>query len=151
MTDEHPGQEPEPELSRPPGMAEEDHDDAAVLEGAGDFTSGEGLVAFSGILILGVWLIFSILTTEYYIAHMLFLLSALAAIVPRLDRANTERVHSVGVIMKVLGYGIALMGLVALIEDVRFEAFDEIWALLGGLITYAAAVMAFIGARQIKI
>jgi hypothetical protein len=61
-----------------------------------------------------------------------------------------ERLHPVPVIMKALGYGIAFMGLVALVEDIRFEAFDEVWAIIGGVITYAAAVAAFIGARQIE-
>jgi hypothetical protein len=147
MTDESypPGDQVTPEP-----MPADEHDTAKVLEGAGDFTSGEGLVAFAGMAIVAVWVIFSILTTEYFIAHVLLILSVTAAVTPRLDRSKVERLHPVPVIMKALGYGIAFMGLVALVEDIRFEAFDEVWAIIGGVITYAAAVAAFIGARQIE-
>ena len=141
MTDEQQGM----------GPTEDPHDEADVLQGAGEFTSGEGLVAFAGVIIVAVWLIFSILTTEYFLGDLLLILGVIAAVVPRINRGKVESVHKVAVIMKVVGYGIAVMGLVALIEDVRFEAYDEIWAVIGGVITYAAAVMAFVGARQIDI
>jgi hypothetical protein len=150
MTDESHGIDPIEEPTPPPGMPEVAHDDQAVLEGAGDFTSGEGLVAFAGIVIVAVWLIFDIIATEYFLGHVILLLGAVAAVVPRLDRVKVERVHPVAVIMKTVGYGVAVMGLVALVEDVRFEAYDEVWAVLGAVITYGAAVMAFVGARQIE-
>jgi hypothetical protein len=52
--------------------------------------------------------------------------------------------------MKIVGYGIAIMGVVAFAEDARFGVYDEVWAVFGAVITYIAAVAAFIGARQIQ-
>lgn len=149
MTDEH-GMNTAPEPTPPPGMAEP-HDDSSVLEGAGDFTSGEGLVAFAGMVIIAVWIIFSILATEYFISFLTLLLATAAAVLPRLDRSDVERVHPLPVVMKVLGYSIALLGIFTVVEDIRFEALDEVWAIIGGVITYGASIMAFVGARQIKI
>jgi len=153
MTDETHGMDPieEPVPSPDPVTPAEAHDEKSVLAGAGDFTSGEGLVAFAGMVILAVWVIFAILATEYFLGFHFLLLSTAAVILPRVDRATVERVHPLPVIMKVLGYAIAILGVFLLVEDIRFEAYDEIWAVLGALITYAGCVMAFIGARQIKI
>lgn len=144
MTDESHGMEPVEE----PGVPVEGQ--AAIADGAGDFTSGEGLVAFAGIIVIAVWVIFSILATEYFIGSLLILLSVTAAVAPRLNRGTVERVHPLPLVMKMVGYAIAIVGVYTLVEDIRFEYLDEVWAVIGGLITYAAAVMAFIGARQIK-
>ncbi|MGD2043741.1 MAG: hypothetical protein PVJ28_08835 [Acidimicrobiia bacterium] len=135
----------------PPGMPTEDHDEATVLAGAGDFTSGEGLVAFAGIVIIAVWLIFSIIVTEYFISWLMLSLAVAATLLPRLNRETVERVHALPVLMKVIGYAIALIGVFALVEDLRFGEYEDIGDILGALATYAAAVMAFLGARQIKI
>lgn len=151
MTNEHEGQEPGAEQFRPPGMQHDEHDDSSVLEGAGDFTSGEGLVAFAGMVVIAVWVIFSILVAEYFVLFLALMLAIAAVLIPRLDRAKVERVHPLPVIMKTLGYGLALHGAMVLVEDIRFEQLDEVLAVIGGLIYYASAVMAFIGARQIEI
>ncbi len=148
MTNE---QEPGAKPSRPPGMEPEERDDSAVLEGAGDFTSGEGLVAFAGMVVLAVWVIFSILATEYFVSFVGVLLAVAAVLAPRLDRATVERVHPLPVIMKTVGYGLAILGVIVLVEDIRLGFLDEVLTVVGGLIYYAAAVMAFIGARQIEI
>lgn len=151
MTDEHESQEPGADGSPPPGMQPNEHDGASVLEGAGDFTSGEGLVAFAGMVVIAVWVIFSILVTEYFVSFVGLMLAVVAVVAPRLDRASVERVHPLHVIMKTVGYGMAILGLIALVENIRFEHLDEVWAVIGGLIYYAAAVMGFVGARQIEI
>ncbi len=144
MTDESHRTEPIPEPT--PGDERDN-----VLEGAGDFTSGEGLVAFAGMVVIASWIIFSIMAREYFFEFSILLLALAAAILPRVDRATLERVHPLPVLMKTLGYAIAILGVFTLFEDVRFGILDEVWAVIGGLITYAAAVMAFIGARQIEI
>lgn len=158
MTDEYPRDPsqptPPPEPAPPPPQTErpdDEHDTEAVLAGAGDFTSGEGLVAFAGILIVAVWVIFSIIVAEYFISWLMLSLAVAAAALPRLDRDKVDAVRPLPVLMKVIGYSIALIGVFALVEDVRFEEFQDIGDILGGLGTYAAAVMAFIGARQIKL
>jgi len=157
MTDEYPRDPMEPPaepVRQPPPPSPDpvdEHDTEEVLAGAGDFTSGEGLVAFAGIVIIGVWLIFAIILSEYGIDWLMLSLAVAAAVLPRLDRDKVERFHSLPMLMKVIGYAIALIGVFALISDVRFEEFQDIGDILGGLGTYAAAVMAFMGARQIKI
>jgi hypothetical protein len=149
MTDERPGMET-PEEPTPPGRHGDEHDDAKVMAGAGDFTSGEGLVAFAGIVIVVVWVIFSIIVAEYFIAWLMLALAVAAAVLPRLNRGTVEKFHPLPTLMKVIGYAIALIGVFALVEDLRFDEFNDIGDILGGLVTYAACVMAFIGARQIK-
>lgn len=128
-------------------------DDQAVLEGAGDFTSGEGLVAFAGMVVVAAWIIFGVLANTYWVAWLALVPAIAAVLLPRLDRANVERIHPLPLLMKVLGYAIALVGLLTIIEDVRFAGsqLDEIFEIIGALVTYAGFVMAFFGARQIEV
>lgn len=151
MTDENQGQEPESGLSRPPGMPGEEHDDNAVLEGAGDFTSGEGLVAFAGIVLVLDWLIFGVIANDYWVGWLALVPGVAAAMLPRMKRENVERFHPLPLLMKLSGYLIALIGIFSVIEDIRFagNVFDEVLGVIGALVAYAAFVMAFIGARQI--
>lgn len=142
--------DPTPPPDMPPGMPPE-HDDAAVLEGAGDFTSGEGLVAFAGMIVIAVWVIFAIILNEYFINWLMLVLAVAVAVLPRVDRGQVEKLHPLPVLMKVAGYGIALIALVELISNVRYGVLDNIADILAGLATYAAGLMAFVGARQIKI
>ena len=160
MTDERmsesAGDEPDPppqsqQPTHQSGMPAEEHDETAVPEGAGDFTSGEGLVAFAGIVIIAVWVIFSIIVTEYFISWLMLTLAVAATFLPRINREAVERMHPLPVLMKVIGYAIALIGVFALVEDVRFGEYEDIGDILGALGTYAAAIMAFMGARQIKV
>lgn len=146
----NPGDIPPSQPGPPPGMPDE-HDDAAVLEGAGDFTSGEGLVAFAGMVVIAVWLIFSIILDEYYIDWLMLILAVAAVALPRIDRGKIEAFHPLPVLMKLTGYGIALIALLELISNLRYGVLDNLGDILGGLLTYAAGAMAFVGARQIKI
>lgn len=127
-------------------------DDAAVLEGAGDFTSGEGLVAFAGMVLVAVWLIFGVLANTYWVAWLAVVPAIAVVLLPRLDRASVERYHSLPLLMKALGYLIAVVGILTVIEDIRFasSALDEIFEIVGALAAYAGYVMAFMGARQIE-
>jgi hypothetical protein len=151
MTDDHRGHEDESELSRPPGMPEEEHDDAAALEGAGDFTSGEGLVVFAGIVLLLVWVIFDFIADAYPMDNLVPVLGALALILPRLDRDTVEKVLPLPVLMKITGWAIFLIGVVELLGDFRAGIFDDFGAIIGALAAYAGYGMAFIGTRQIEI
>lgn len=149
-----PAQQPTPPQSqepRPPPDMPVEHDDAAVLEGAGDFTSGEGLVAFAGMVVIAVWVIFAIILNEYFINWLMLVLAVAAAVLPRVDRDQVEKLHPLPVLLKVAGYGIALIALVELISNIRYGVLDNVASILAGLITYVAGLMAFVGARQIKI
>lgn len=147
MTDESHGIDPVEEVPAPI----ERHPEPTVTSGAGEFTSGEGLVALAGYLIIAIWVIFSILATEYFVFFLPLMLAIAAVVLPRVNRDSVARVAPLNVVMKVLGYAIALHAVLVLVEDVRFERLDEVWAVIGGIIYYAAGAMAFIGARQIKI
>lgn len=128
-----------------------DHDDAAVLEGAGDFTSGEGLVAFAGMVLLAVWVIFDLIADTYGMDNLVPVVAAVALLLPRLDRDRVERIQPLPVLMKLAGWALVLLGIVDLLIDVRFGFYDTIGGIIGALAAYAGYVMAFLGARQIEI
>ena len=94
--------------------------EAAVTEGAGDFTSGEGVVAFAGIVLVVDWLIFGVIANDYWVAWVALVPAIAAVLLPRLDRAGVERYHPLPLLMKALGYTIAIVGVLAIVEDIRF-------------------------------
>ena len=149
MTDESRDRDPN-EGSPPPRPSTDDHDDAAVLEGAGDFTSGEGLVAFAGMVLLAVWVIFDIIVDEYGMDNLVPVLATVAILLPRLDRAKVERLLPLPMAMKLTGWAIVLIGIVEVIIDVRFNAYEDFAGIIGALGAYAGYAMAFVGARQIS-
>ena len=130
---------------------DEEREEPMMFEGAGDFTSGEGLVAFAGMIILAVWFIFDFLIDNYPMDNTIAVIAALAIILPRLDRAKVERFHALPVLMKIIGWALAIFGLIEFIVEVRFGQLDEFGIVVAALIAYAGYVMAFIGARQIEI
>ena len=145
MTDQTQGIEP---VQEPPPTEER----ADALAGAGDFTSGEGLVAFAGMVLVAAWVIFGVVANTYWVAWLAVVPAIAVVLLPRLDRASIERYHPLPLLMKVLGYVIALVGVLTIIEDVRFagSALDEAFEVIGALVTYAGFAMAFVGARQIE-
>ena len=127
------------------------HDDAAAVAGAGDFTSGEGLVAFAGIVIIAGWIIFEVIANEYYTTWVLLLAAVAVVLLPRVNRETVEKAHPLPVLMKGIGYAIAILAVFNLVEDLRFNSYEDLVSVLGALVLYAGGVMAFIGARQIKL
>ena len=146
MTDESQGMDAAEE---PAPIA--DHDDAAVLEGAGDFTSGEGLVAFAGMVLLAVWVIFDLIADTYAMDNLVPVVAAVALLLPRLDRVRVESIQPLPVLMKLAGWALVLLGIVDFLIDVRFGFYDTIGGIIGALAAYAGYVMAFLGARQIEV
>jgi len=146
MTDESHGMDPVEE-PKPPVESE-----VSTAEGGGDFTSGEGLVAFAGVVLVVGWLIFGVLANDYWVGWVALVPAIAAVILPRVDRAAVERYHPLPLVMKALGYTIAIVGVLAIVEDIRFagNVFDEVLGVIGALAAYAGYVMAFIGARQIQ-
>lgn len=145
MTDESHGMEP-----RQDPVSPEERDSAAV-QGAGDFTSGEGLVAFAGIVLLAVWVIFDLILDTYGMDNLVPVVATVAILLPRLDRANVERVHPLPLLMKMTGWALVFLGVVELLLDIRIGFYGHIGGIIGALAAYAGYVMAFLGARQIKI
>jgi len=149
MTDETSAQGPEESFPEEPSPAAE-HDMAAVTAGAGDFTSGEGLVAFAGIVLLVIWLIFDVFLDDWGLSIVELLLAATVVIVPRMRSETVETVLPVPVVMKVFGYAIAIVGAFFIIEAVEEGFYEGASTIIAALVNYAAYAMAFLGARQIK-
>ncbi len=115
-----------------------------------DFSSGEGMVALAGMIMLGVWLIFDVFLDEFGLSDLEFLMAVTAVVVPRLDRDKVERINTVPVIMKATGYAIAIVGAFYVIRAVEGGFYDDALTIIGALITYAAYAVAFFGARSIE-
>jgi hypothetical protein len=128
-----------------------ERDDDTVLQGAGDFTSGEGLVTFAGMILLAIWVIFDVFLDEYGVGVLTLLLAALVVIAPRMSRESVEKVLPLPVIIKVAGYTLALIGVIAVIAALEDGFYDDALTIIAALAQYAAFAMAFIGARQIEI
>lgn len=153
MTDETPATGPgdgAPEEPVPP-VAPPEHDMATITAGAGNFTSGEGLVAFAGMVLLAIWVIFDVFLDDYGLDVVELLLAVTVVVIPRMNRKTVESVHPVAVIMKVAGYAIAIVGAIFIISALEEGFYDNASTIIGALLNYAAYVMAFLGARQIKI
>lgn len=115
-----------------------------------DFSSGEGMVALAGIILLANFVIFELIMAEYFISYPLLLLAVGAAVLPRLRRESVEVFHPLGQIMKVVGYSIVILGVFEILDDIRFDGYDEAAAIIGALVAYAGYAVAFLGARSIK-
>ena len=153
MTDEGMGpfEEPTPEpegMMRPEEMMKPERGPSAM---AADFTSGEGLVALGGMVLLAVWLLFDVILDDYGLGILTVLLAAVVVIVPRLNPESVARVHQVPVIMKVVGYALGFIGVFDVIGAIEEGFFEDALTVIAALISYAAFAVAFIGARQIKI
>jgi predicted Co/Zn/Cd cation transporter (cation efflux family) len=118
--------------------------------GAGDFTSGEGLVALAGMILLVIWVVFDIFLDDYGVGTLTLLLAALVVIAPRIRRDTVEKILPLPVIMKLAGYTLALIGAIAVIEAIEEGFFEGAATVIAALAEYAAFAIAFIGARQIK-
>jgi hypothetical protein len=117
-----------------------------------DFSSGEGLVAFAGILILAIWVIFDIFTDDTGFGTLTLLLAAVAVIVPRLDPETVAKAHPVPVVMKLAGYALGFIGVIDIVFVIETGFFDgyEAFETISALLTWVAFAMAFLGARSIK-
>jgi hypothetical protein len=144
MADEFQTPTPDEEPA-PVEPAEEESSDETT-----DFTSGEGLVALGGIVILAVWIIFDVILDEFSLGTLAIVLAILAAVLPRMKREDVEKVQRLPILMKVIGYGLAVVGIIQVVSDIEATRFDSLFAVVGLLATYAAYAMAFMGARSIK-
>lgn len=148
MTDETPGTGPAQDGAEEPTPAQEM---AAMVQGAGDFTSGEGLVAFAGMVMLVIWVVFDVFLDDWGLSVVETLLAATVVIVPRMKRETVEKVLPVPVVMKLAGYTIALVGVFYIIGAIEEGFYSGVSTIIAALLNYAAYAMAFLGARQIKI
>ncbi len=155
MTNETPVPEPQEDQPSAPDPPDQGGTEAAPAASEptsdSDFSGGEGMVAVAGLILIGVWLIFEVILSEYGVPTIAILFAVAAAALPRLNRDSVEKVHRLNVLMKIIGYGLAVIGLTEIISDLRNEVFEDFVTVLGALGAYAAYLMALLGARSIKL
>jgi len=116
------------------------------------FSSPTGMVALGGLVLIGTYLVFGLFLNDYWVGWLALLLSISAVILARVDRTFLESLAPVPVLTKIVGYLLAIIGLLALIEDIRFAdgTLNEFPDVIGALAAYAGYALAFVGARSIK-
>ena len=148
MTSEPPNgfdQEPEePAFSLPEEEKKPWSDDDKI------FSSGEGMVTLGGAIILAIWIIFEFFLEEYGIPVTTLVLAAIAVVLPRIDRDLVEKLADLPVLMKILGYVLAIAGVFQVITDLRFGQFNEFVEILAAIGAYIGFAVAFLGARSIE-
>jgi len=118
----------------------------------GPSMAGEQMASIGGALLVGSYLLFGLVLNEYWISWLPLLLAVFAVAIPRIDQDFVEKIAKPGVLMKVIGYSLGVIGLLTIIEDLRFfdSALDDALEIFGALVAYAGFVLAFLGARSIK-
>ncbi|MDX1450267.1 MAG: hypothetical protein R3246_14540, partial [Acidimicrobiia bacterium] len=93
----------------------------------GDFRSGPGMITLGSLLIIGLYVITGLLADEYWISWIVLVPAITVVALSRFGQQTAEAFAPVPVILKVLGYLIALLALLDLVEDLRFasSALDE--------------------------
>lgn len=117
------------------------------------FSSSEGMVSFGGGLLIAAYVIFEFIWEEYFFSFFLVLLAVLAVVLPRASRAFVEKIAPLSVLMKAVGYMIAIIGILTITWDIRHatSVLDDVPEILGALVAYAGFAIAYLGARSIEV
>jgi len=107
--------------------------------------SGEMMVMVSGILILGVYLIFGLIANEWYPSFVSVVAASFAVILPRVTSVGSG--VSGATLLKITGYVIAVAGLWDFVATLRF-GWGGFVDVVGWILLAVAAVLAFFGARS---
>ena len=108
--------------------------------------SGETMVMVSGILVLGVYVIFGLIANEWYPSFISVVAATFAVILPRVTSVGSG--ISAPTLLKITGYVIAVAGLWDFVFTLRF-GWGGFVDVVGWLLLAASAILAFIGARAI--
>lgn len=111
---------------------------------------GQSLVFIGALLSLGTYLVFELILDEYFQFVTTLVAAALIVLVTRVGRPWLAQLAPVPVLVKALGYTLAVSGAFDLLGDLRFGRLDDAVSIIGGLVAYAGFVLAFIGARSIQ-
>jgi hypothetical protein len=124
-----------------------------AAQGDSPFSSSEGMVSFGGGLLIAAYVIFEFIWEEYFFSFFLVLLGVLAVVLPRASRAFVEKIAPLSVLMKAVGYMIAIIGILTITWDIRHatSALDDVPEILGALVTYAGFAITYLGARSIEV
>ena len=137
--------------SEPPAVPDENPTGATTGSGS-DFGSPTGMVALGGLILIATYLVFGLILNDYWVSWLAMLLAISSVLLLRMNRPFLEKLAPVPVLTKIIGYLLAIIGVLALIEDLRFAdgTLNEFPDVIGALAAYAGYVIAFLGARSIK-
>lgn len=110
---------------------------------------GFDLVTIGALLVLASWFIFDVLTDDYLVATVAVGFALILVLLPRIDEGAVTAFASVPAFLKLVGYALALIGAVEIVNDLESNLFDAGGAtIFGALVAWVGYVAAFIGARQ---
>lgn len=138
------GRMPEPEVPTPAV------DDAPVAAKP-DASSGESMVMLGALIVLGGWLLFSIILDTYGTDWTALAFAVLAVYLSMGSSNPFEKLASKATLLKVAGYALGVFAVFELIWDIRFAGgvIDEFLEILGALALIGGSAIAFMGARAI--
>lgn len=138
--------------SGPPAVPEDTPSRAATGSTSG-FGTPTGMVFLGGSILIGTYVIFGLILNDYWVSWLAMLLAIGSFLVVRADKAFIEKLAPIPVLVKIIGYLLAVIGLLALVEDIRFAdgTLNEFPDVIGALAAYAGYLIAFLGARSIKV
>ncbi len=114
--------------------------------------SGDTLVMWGAMAILAIWVIFEVITEDYFVATSTVAIALFVAVVPRIDAAVTKGLASAAAFAKLGGYALVASGVTELVGDLRNELFDRDGiTIVAALLAYAAYALTFMGARKIEL
>jgi hypothetical protein len=129
-------------------------DAKSALDRAG-FSTPVGMVAAGAIVLLVVEVIFGLILEDYFVSrdYLLLTLPIVVVLVFMGRDATAGKLAPVPVVMKALGYLMAITGAVILIYDLRYpqDTLDEFPDVIGAILAYVGYLLAFLGARSIKV
>jgi hypothetical protein len=139
-----------PEAPRETPLENTMSDARAAIDKAG-FSSGEGMVALGGLILLGSWVLFDFFMNWRSFMGHLAMAAAFVVVVLHFGRGSwTSAIAPKAVLIKALGYVIAFMGLITLLYAIRYTGtINEAEEIIPFLVYMAGYALAFLGARQI--
>ena len=146
MTTEPPATPPEPTPDPAPEPVV-----ATGAPSAMSSMSGETLVMLGGVLVLASYVIFQLLSGDFFQYITALVAAAFAVLLPLMNADAVAKVARPAALMKILGYVIAVSGVFELLYDVRFGVLDDAMDIIGALVAYAGYALALFGARSIKL
>lgn len=100
--------------------------------------------------VLEVYFLFELITGEYFQSWITLVVAAAILLLPRVNRSASGKNASSPVLLKALGYVVAMTGLLVALNELRFGQLDEAVEIVGALVAYAGYVLSLLGARGIK-
>lgn len=140
------GKTPEPE------MPVEAVAGAPVAEAPSSTSSPESIMMIGAALILGGWLLFSIILDEFGTNWTVLVLAALVLALIMGKGDLFEKLAPKNTLLKVAGYAIGAFAVLELIWDIRFAGgvLNEFIEILGALALLGGSALVFMGARSIE-